>query len=130
MKDITMTLNDIKAGDAVVIFAGYSDPELRKVARVTKTTIILEPKFENGHQPIYNKPDGHLRGKNRWDVNYIEVPTPDMLQTMKLNTLRKTLKHALTLVSSYKDLSEDECLSVLDVVKNIIDKRHNSANIS
>ena len=125
-----MTLNDIKAGDAVVIFAGYSDPELRKVDRVTKTTIILESKIENGHQPIYNKSDGHLKGKNKWDMNHIKIPTPDMLKTMKLNTLRKALKHALTLVSNYDDLSEDECLSVLDVVKNIIDKRHNSANIS
>lgn len=73
-------LQGLTVGDTVVV--NGSSYALAKVDRVTKTQIVIKRKNGIGHEydVKYSKDGGYLIGSGKWHVEYIEIPTPELLE--------------------------------------------------
>ena len=123
-----MELKDLKAGDEVVRITRYLDPEVYKIERVTKTTIVLEPNKGLSHHPVFNRETGNARGLGKWDVDYIVIPTEELVENINLFRLRRLIQRVLRDVLKLNDLDKEECYAIYRLLQPLIDKRNTKEN--
>lgn len=123
-----MELKDLKAGDEVVRITRYLDPEVYKIERVTKTTIVLEPKEGFNYHPVFNRETGNARGLGKWDVDYIVIPTEELVENINLFRLRRLIQRVLRDALKLNDLDKEECYAIYRLLQPLIDKRITKEN--
>ncbi len=112
MAGLLMTLNDVQAGDEVVLRdTGYPiRRELVTVDRATKAQIII------GSQR-FNRDGGYLRGSTGYNRTRIEAATEENRQAAVIGMKKREVEHVLHRLSRREKLSEAVMDKILEAWK-------------
>lgn len=84
-------LTNISEGDLVIYEPHYSSREIRKVARLTNTQIVIV--FKNGlgndYEKKFHKKNGREVGGSEWTPCYIRPANPEDIREIRESALRR-----------------------------------------
>ena len=90
-------LSDIKEGDKVVVYSGYSSftghrMAIKEVSRTTPTMIMI--RISDSYEARYYKKDGRIVSGDRWSRGHIGRVTPEVLGLMEIEKLKRKAVYA------------------------------------
>ena len=115
-------LENLKAGDEVVVNSHISDLSIAKVFRVTKSQIFIAKTNLAGehHEDAYWKKDGYEVGRDAWSWSSLAMPTGDIRNKIQLSNLREKAQELI------KELvipsTKEDVLRLIEAIKPFVER--------
>lgn len=104
-------LSNLAANDTVIINSRRGKLSIDKVARVTKTLIIL-----NNYNGKFRKSDGTLAGADIWNLVNLEEPDEKNVEAIHKDRLHRQIKDLLLV--NLDSLPILDLLRIVDILKH------------
>jgi hypothetical protein len=115
-------LENLKAGDEVVVNSHRSGLSIAKVSRVTKAQIFIAYKNLAGNSIEYSywKKDGYEVGRDAWYWSSLAMPTDDIRNKIQLSNLREKAQELIkeVVIPSTKE----DVLRLIEAIKPFVER--------
>ena len=105
--------NDVKVGDTLIWYGFGNAQKLVTVEKVNKATFVADGR-------LFNKSDGWLRGRSKWDIYHCCHATPEMVAKVKEREERSNMLNFLTNYK-YGKLSTDKLRELCEYITTKIE---------